>query len=35
MILVHAIRNAMVNDLLVRNVTKLATVPTGQIAEIA
>jgi hypothetical protein len=30
MILIHAIRNAMVNDLVVRNVADLAAVPTGQ-----
>ena len=30
MILIQAIRNAMVNDLVVRNVAELTTVPTGQ-----
>jgi hypothetical protein len=30
MILIQAIRNAMVNDLVVRNVADLATVPTGK-----
>ena len=35
MILFPAIRNAMVNDLVVRNIAELATVPAGQIAEIA
>ena len=30
MILIQAIRNAMVNDLVVRNVADLATVPAGQ-----
>ena len=30
MILIHAIRNAMVNDLVVRNVADLAAVPTGK-----
>ena len=30
MILIQAIRNAMVNDLVVRNVADLAAVPTGE-----
>ena len=30
MILIQAIRNAMVNDLVVRNVADLATVPAGR-----
>ena len=30
MILIQAIRNAMVNDLVVRNVADLAAVPTGK-----
>ena len=30
MILIQAIRNAMVNDLVVRNVADLATVPAGK-----
>ena len=30
MILIQAIRNAMVNDLVVRNVAALAAVPTGK-----
>ncbi len=33
MILIQAIRNAMVNDLVVRNVADLAAVPTEQIAD--
>jgi hypothetical protein len=30
MILIQAIRNAMVNDLVVRNVAGLAAIPTGK-----
>jgi len=30
MILIQAIRNAMVNDLVVRNVADLAAIPTGK-----
>ncbi len=33
MILIQAIRNAMVNDLVVRNVADLAAVPTGEEAR--
>ena len=33
MILIQAIRNAMVNDLVVRNVADLAAVPTGAAEE--
>jgi len=34
MILIQAIRNAMVNDLVVRNVADLAPVPTGKPARL-
>jgi hypothetical protein len=33
MILIQAIRNAMVNDLVVPNVAELAAVPTGQLGN--
>jgi hypothetical protein len=35
MILIQAIRNAMVNDLVVRNVADLAAVPTGNAGRLS